>query len=182
MAWERVASRLFGPLMSGTPSSNDPNVRPYRPSDLERCVELVDGMMKGVDWAMVWSPQELAVQLGGPSFTTLVYERDGKVQGLINSHTFPLQGRELIRTAFIDLWAHDDLNFAERTRLVGAFCAHLRAQGVHGVIAARSATMPTGALLANLFLPGAQHFKIGVFPTKLAPELVPPKTWSFEIT
>jgi hypothetical protein len=30
--------------------------------------------------------------------------------------------------------------------------------------------MPTGALVANLFLPGAQHFKIGIFPTKLAPD------------
>ncbi len=182
MAWERIASRMFGPIVRGTPGRPDPNVRPYRPSDLDRCAELVEGMSHDIDWAMRWSPQELAVQLGGPSYTTLVHERDGKVQGLISCHSFPLQGREQIRCAFLDLWAHDELNFAERARLVGTLCDHLRARGIHGVIAARSSTMPTGALVANLFLPGAQHFKIGVFPTKLAPDLAPPKSWSFEIT
>ena len=32
---------------------------------------------------MRWSPEELSAQLGGPSYTTLVHERDGKVQGLM---------------------------------------------------------------------------------------------------
>jgi Acetyltransferase (GNAT) domain len=182
MAWERIASRMFGPIVRGTPNAIDPNVRDYRPSDLDRCAELIEDMTRTVDWAMRWSREELALQLGGPSFTTLVYERDGKVQGLISCHSFPLQGRERIRCAFLDLWAHDELNFAERARLVGALCTRLRTQGIDGVVAARSSTMPTGALVANLFLPGAQHFKIGVFPTKLAPNLTPPRSWSFEIT
>jgi hypothetical protein len=58
----------------------------------------------------------------------------------------------------------------------------LRDTGIDAVIAARSSLMPTGALVANLFVPGAQHFRIGIFPTKLTPDLPPPKTWSFEIT
>jgi hypothetical protein len=182
MAWERIASRVFGPIVRGTPNAIDPNVRAYRPSDLDRCAELIDGMNKNVDWAMRWSREELAAQLGGPSYTTLVYERDGTVQGVVSCHSFPLQGRELIRCAFLDVWAHGDLNFAERTRFIGTWCEKLRTMGTDGVVAARSSTMPTGALVANLFLPGAQHFKIGVFPTKLAPDLEPPKSWSFEIT
>jgi hypothetical protein len=165
-----------------TLTRHDPNVRPYRASDLERCAELIERMSANVEWAMQWSHQELKAQLESPSFTTLVYEVDGKVQGLVNYHSFPLQGRELIRCAFIDLWAHDELNFAERVRLIGHLCARLREQGIHGVVAARSSTTPTSALVANLFVPGAQHFRIGIFPTKLTPELTPPKTWSFEIT
>ena len=51
------------------------------------------------------------------------------MQGLVNCHSFPLQGREIIRCGFLDLWAHDDLNFAERARLVGISCRHLRDNG-----------------------------------------------------
>jgi hypothetical protein len=182
MAWERISSRMFGPVVRLTPASVDPNVRAYRPSDLDRCAELIERGSADIDWAMQWSRDELVAQLGGPAYTTLLYERQGTVQGMVNCHSFPLQGRELIRCAFIDLWAHEDMNFAERTRFVGHLCTHLRRQGIHGVIAPRSAAMPTGALLANLFLPAAQHFRIGIFPTKLTPELTPPKTWSFEIT
>jgi hypothetical protein len=65
---------------------------------------------------------------------------------------------------------------------VGYLCKHLGDIGVHGVIAPRSATMPSAALIANLFLPGAQHFRIGVFPTKQASSFMPPMSWSFEIT
>jgi hypothetical protein len=181
-AWERVASRTIGPVLRLTLSGNDPNVRRYRSSDLERCAEMIERMSANVDWAMRWSPRELQAQLESRSFTTLVYERDDKVQGLVNYHSFPLRGRELIRCAFVDLWAHDDMNFAERVRLIGHLCARLRREGNHGVVVARSATTPTSALVANLFVPGAQHFRIGIFPTKLTPDLAPPRTWSFEIT
>jgi hypothetical protein len=182
VAWERIASRITGPLLRMIPNARDPNIRPYRPSDLDRCAEMIASMSKDLDWAMHWERDELATQLGSASFTTFVYERDGTVQGLANYHSFLLQGREVIRTGFLDLWAHDDLNFAERARLIGHVCRHLRETGVHALVAARSSTMPTGALLANLFVPGAQHFRIGVFPTKLMSDFVAPKTWSFEIT
>lgn len=182
VTWERVASRVVGPLMSLVPNARDPNIRPYRPSDLDRCLEMIEKVSRHLDWAMDWERAELGEQLGGDEFTTFVYERDGKVQGLVNFHSFPLHGREIIRSAFLDLWAHDDLNFAERTRLVGHMCRHLRDTGVHAVVATRSASMPTGALVANLFVIGAQRFRMGVFPTKLTPNLPPPKTWSIEIT
>ena len=182
MAWERIASRVTGPLVRLVPNAPDPNIRRYSAADLDRCAEMIELMSRRLDWAMQWSREELAAQFGDPAYTTFVYERDGTVQGMVNCHSFPLHGREVIRAGFIDLWAHGDLNFAERSRLVGHLCRHLRDTGVDAVIAARSSSMPTGALVANLFVPGAQHFRIGIFPTKLTPDLPPPKTWSFEIT
>jgi hypothetical protein len=182
MAWERVASRAFGPILRLSPTVFDPNIRSYRASDLARCSEIVERMSRGLDWAMEWPPDQLAGQLGGPESTTLVYERDGIVQGLVSSHGLPLLGRKMMRCAFIDLWAHDDLNAVERLRLVAHLCRQLRTTGTDAVIAPRSATMPTGALLANLFLPAAQHFRIGIFQTRRTPDLAPPKSWSFEIT
>jgi Acetyltransferase (GNAT) domain len=61
--WERVTSRAVGPLLRLIPRSYDPHVRPYRPSDLERCFELVEKTLSGVDWAMRWSIDQLAAQL-----------------------------------------------------------------------------------------------------------------------
>ena len=180
-AWERIGSRISGPLLRLVPNSPDPNIRLYRPSDLDRCAEMVASMSGQLDWAMHWKRDELVAQLGSNMFTTLIYERDGNVQGMVNCRSFLLQGREVIRGGFLELWAHDDLNFAERARLIGHLCRHLREMGFHALVAPRSSTMPTGALVANLFVPAAQHFRIGVFPTKLMPNLAAPKTWSFEI-
>ena len=39
----------------------------------------------------------------GSSSTSLVYERDGTVQALVNVHSFTMQGREPIRCAIIDV-------------------------------------------------------------------------------
>jgi hypothetical protein len=68
-----------------------------------------------------------------------------------------------------------------RVRFISHLCRHLSSLGVDGVIAARSATMPSSALMANLFLPSAQDFWVGVFPTKRTPPLAPPRSWSFEV-
>ena len=182
MAWERIASRISGPLLRLVPNRPDPNIRPYRTSDLDRCAEMIEIQSRHLDWAMEWERDELEYQLGGRTFTTFVYERDGKVQGMVNSHSFPLHGREIIRAGFLDIWAHDDLNFAERARLIGHLLRYLRETDVHALVVARSSSVPYDALIANFFVPGAQHFRIGIFPTKLAPDLPAPKTWSFEIT
>jgi len=181
-AWERLASRVCGPLLRFTPHAYDPRVRAYRKSDLERCAQMLDRYSAGFDWAMVWQPQQLASQLENPAYQTLVFERDGKVCGMVNYHCFSLQGREAIRAALVDLWADDGLTGAERVRLLSHLCFDLRERDVHAVVAPRSAMMPTAAFLANLFMPAPQNFRIGVFLTPRTIPLAPPKTWSLEIT
>src|SRR5712691_4568329 len=181
-AWERVASRAFGPLLRFTPHGYDPHVRPYRAGDLERCAQMLDEAAVGFDWAMVWQPKQLSSQLENPAYQTLVFERDGRVEGMVNYHCFSLHGRETVRAALVDLWADDDLTGAQRVRLLSHLCTDLRARGVHAVAAPRSAMMPSAAFVANLFLPASQHFVIGAFLTPRTVPLSPPKTWSLEIT
>jgi hypothetical protein len=53
---------------------------------------------------------------------------------------------------------------------------------VHLVIAPHCAMMPTAAFLANLFLPGSEHFHVGAFLTRHTTSLSPPKTWSLLMT
>ncbi len=100
---------------------------------------------------------------------------------MVSYHCLVLEGREAVRTALIDLWA-DDLTAAERVRLVSHLCSELRERGVHLVIAPHCAMMPTAAFLANLFLPGFEHFHVGAFFTQRVVSLSPPKTWSMVVT
>ena len=181
-AWERIASRALGPLLRFTPYGYDKNVRRYRAADLERCTQMVEKTSASLDWAMSWKSEQLSAQLENPEYTTFILERDGKIKGMVNSHCFSLQGRELIRAAMIDLWTGDEMTGGERVRLLSHLCTYLREHGVHGVVATRSAAMPAGAFLTNLFVPAAQKFRIGVFPTQRTISFTPPKTWNLEIT
>jgi hypothetical protein len=181
-AWERAASKAFGPLLRMTPYSHDPHVRPYRAADVERCVQVLAKHSARFDWAQAWSPEELSYHLGNPETKTYVFERDGSVCGLVSYNCSSLQGREPIRAALINLWADDDLTGMERIRLLGHLCARLREDDVHAVVAVRSSMIPTAALVANVFVPASQQFRIGIFSTRHAALPSPPKSWSLEIT
>jgi hypothetical protein len=181
-AWERLASRALGPLLRLTPHRYDSRVRPYRAADLERCVQILEKASSDFDWALVWPPEQFSYLLENPTSGTLVFERDGYVQGLVHYHLLLLQGREPVQAAMIDLWADDNLTGAQRVRFVSHLCQHLRERDVHLVAAPRSAMQPTAALVANLFIPMPEHFHIGVFLTRGRVAPAPPKTWSMVLT
>lgn len=178
--WERTVTRALGPLLRAT-HGYDKNVRRYCSTDLEQCAQLVEKTSAGLDWAMFWKRAQLEAQLTNPEYTTFVLERDGQIRGMVNSHCLSVQGRQLVRAATIDLWT-DDMTSGERIRLLSHLCTHLREHDVHAVIAARSAVTPGTAFLANLFLPAANNFRIGVFPTQRAVPFTPPRTWNLEVT
>jgi hypothetical protein len=181
-ARERLASRALGPLLRLTPHRWDSHVRPYRTGDLERCAQLLDEAAAGLDWALAWTPEQLSYYLANPASGTLVFERDGSVQGMVNYHCLTLEGRQPIRTALIDLWAEGDLTAGQRVRLLGHLCNDLRERGVHLVVALRGAMMPTAAFVANLFLPASEHFRICAIFTRHRISLSVPKTWSLVMT
>lgn len=181
-AWERQASRALAPLMRFIPYRHDSHVRSYRTADLERCTQILNKASAGLDWALSWSPEDLSRLVENPESGTLVFERDGHIHGMVNYLMLSLQGREPIRAALIDVWADDGLSNGERVRLLGHLCHYLRERDVHGVIAARSSMMPAAALMANLFVPATDHFRIGVhlMGGGEIPQ-TPPRTWSLLI-
>jgi hypothetical protein len=176
--WERLASRALGPVLRLIPYRSDPHVRPYRAGDLERCVQLLDKASTGLDWTLLWPPEQLSHQLANPTSGTLVFERDGRVQALAHYHILAMQGRDLVRAALLDLWADDDLTAAQRVRFVSHLCQHLRDGDVHLVAAPRYAMLPTAAFLANMFIPMPEHFHVGVFLARGGVVPAPPKSWS----
>jgi hypothetical protein len=116
--------------------------------------------------------------LEGPVCETLVFERNGRVQGLVNYNCFFMQGRERVLAAMIALWADDGLTGMQRVRFLGHTCNHLRARGVHLVVAQRSAMMPAAVFLANLFLPIPGLGRLAALWTGATMPLPLPKTWS----
>jgi hypothetical protein len=176
--WERMTGRVLGPLLALIPYRHDPNVRPYHAADLERCVQILAKASSDFDWALVWPPEQLTRQLEGPACGTLVFERDGCVQGMVNYHCLSMQGRERVLAAVITLWADDGLTGAQRVRLLGHVCNHLRESGVHLVVAQRSAMMPATAFMGNLFVPIPAPWHLVAIWTGAAMPLALPKTWS----
>ncbi|MFL6798583.1 MAG: hypothetical protein ACJ8F3_14325 [Xanthobacteraceae bacterium] len=179
--WERMTARLLGPLLSLTPHGNDPHVRPYRATDLESCVQLLETTSAGCDWALLWTPEQLSRRLAGGLGETLLFERDGRVCGMVNFHYMPMQARQRVLTAALTLWADDRLSGSERTRFLSHLCYYLRGRGVHIVSAPRCAMMPASAFVANLFLPVPGPWDLGALWTRPAVPLPPPKSWSLLI-
>jgi hypothetical protein len=66
----------------------------------------------------------------------------------------------------------------QRVRFLGHTCNHLRARGVHLVVAQRSAMMPAAVFLANLFLPIPGLGRLAALWTGATMPLPLPKTWS----
>jgi hypothetical protein len=175
--WERLTGRALQPLLPLTPFGSDRHVRAYRPADLEQCARLLDKTSARFDWAMLWTRAQLSRQLEYPAGGTWVYERDGSVQAMVNYHCAAMHGRERILGAVIALWADDGLAGMQRARLLGHVCNHLRQNGVHLVVAQRSAMMPASAFVANLFAPIPAPWYLGAVLTPAATPLTLPKTW-----
>ncbi len=175
--WERLTGRALHPLLPLTPFGPDPNVRPYRPADLEQCAQILGRASDSFDWAMLLTPTQLTRQLECPAGGTWIFERDGSVQGMVNYYCAAMHGRERILAAVIALWADDGLAGVQRARLLGHVCDHLRQKGVHLVVAQRSAMMPASAFVANLFAPIPAPWHLGAMLTPNATPLTVPKTW-----
>ena len=180
--WERVAGRTLGHVLRFTPPASDMHVRACGRGDLERCAEMLANASANFDWAMVWSPKQLASELEDPACETLVFEHEGDVRGVVRYRRFLTYGRAPVHTAAMDLWADDGLTGPQRVRLLSRVCNHLRARDVHILLAVKCAMMPASAFVANLFLPPLAQLHVAALSTRPGLEPAPPKTWSLVLS
>jgi hypothetical protein len=176
--WERALAQTMGPVLAPVPWARGSPLRPYRADDLDRCAQLLARASAPLEWAVEWPAPRLARQLEGPVARTLVYERDGRVQALLNYHHMQLQGNVEMKFAMIDLCALPDVSPVTAARVFGGACAQMRDEGVDVVVCQRSALFPTAALIANGFipLPGGDQL-VALFPQPDVP-LESPRTWN----
>jgi hypothetical protein len=174
--WERLGMRAVAPWLQFTPLRPGSHVRSYCAEDFSACAQLLEKASASLDWAVTWPPVHLASQLDHAASRTLVFDRGGSVQGMVNYHCLTMEGRVPVRAGLIDLWADEGLSSVERARLLAGVCDDLRRQGIHMVVAMRSAMMPAAAFAANLFVPFASRdYFIAMF--QRGRDLPVPKAW-----
>lgn len=162
--WERIAARTFG-IFARTGARRDESVRPFNRDDLGACAELVVKTSEKAACAIEWSHSELAAQLEGHPCRSLVLDHKGRASALVNYHECSVHGREPLRAALIDIYADGDLARLSSARFLGQACADMRERGFDLVLALRSATTPTAAFVANLFMPYPAEARLAaIFP------------------
>jgi len=141
--WEIAAVKVLGgdrppkPVRRGSGGAwpSNPNVREYRETDLDDCLALFNAYGGTVQLARAWEREELGWELAFPDVSrTLVWEKDGRVQGAINFILHDHLGRTRERWAWINHVSYDALSFRERSAFVQALLEFVRALDGIGVI------------------------------------------------
>lgn len=152
-AWERAAIKVLGGHRLPK-SGSSLKLRYYRPEDLDVCLELLNQYQERVRLARVWDRDELAWELDFPDVSrTLVYEKKGKVEGLISFLYHHHLGKTQERWAWINHLAYPNLTPRERLAFINAFLLHLKEAGCVGALEWTKKYYPTKPLYRAHFFP-----------------------------
>jgi len=151
--WERAAIRAIGAHKEPKATPSLP-VREYRPGDLDGCLELLNGYQDQVPLSLVWDREELGLELACPDVSqTLVVEKEGKVEGLINFIYHDHLGRSRERWAWMNHVAYPRLSPRERHAFIQAFLAYIRDRGCVGAVEWIRKYYPMESLYRARFFP-----------------------------
>ena len=155
--WEKAAIRIIGAERKPKKRDDVP-MREYRPEDLPRCLDLLNRYADKIRLALVWNKEELAVELDYPDVSqTVVYEKNGKVEGLINFIYHDHLGNTKERWAWINHVAYHALSNRERRHFVGAFLCYIQDAGCLGAVEWVRKYYPMEPLYRNRFFPYFRH-------------------------
>jgi hypothetical protein len=133
-AYEKAAIVLLGSHRKPKPARGFA-LREYRPADLAACHALLDRYKDSTDLALAWDKEDLAVELDWPDVSrTLVWEKDGRVQAMINYILHDHLGKTVERWAWINHVAFPDLRPAERANFIRAYLAAIKEAGCIGTL------------------------------------------------
>lgn len=151
--YERAALRLIGADRPPRRKNLLP-LREYRPGDLDGCMSLLNGYKDRLRLALVWDREDLGLELFCPDVArTLVYEKDGRIAGLVNFLLHDHLGRTTERWAWINHLAFPGLSPAERRAFIRTYLVMMKDEGFIGTIEWKRRNYPTGALYRNRFFP-----------------------------
>lgn len=151
--WERMALRIIGAQRAPKRRESVP-IREYRAEDLDRCLILLNQYAEKIRLALVWDREDLGIELAYPDVSqTVMYERDGKVEGLINFIYHDHLGKTKERWAWINHVAYPALSSRERRRFVEAFLCYIQDAGCLGVVEWTRKYYPMEPLYRNRFFP-----------------------------
>lgn len=151
--WEQAAIRIIGAQKPPKKRDSVP-MREYRADDLDRCLSLLNQYANKIRLALVWDREELGIELDYPDVSrTLVYEKNGKVEGLINFIFHDHLGHTRERWAWINHVAYPALTSRERRQFVEAFLCYIRDCGCLGAVEWIRKYYPMEPLYRSRFFP-----------------------------
>ena len=152
-SYEKAAIRLLG---AHRPPKKAPQVvlRDYRAADLEACHALLDRYQDSVRLALAWEKKDLAIELDTPEVArTFVWEKDGRIQALINFVQHDQLGKSVERYAWINHVAFPDLSPHDRTAFLRAYLDRIRKEGFIATIDFGKRGWPAGPFYRAGFIP-----------------------------
>lgn len=151
--WEKAAIRIIGAQKAPKKRDSVP-IREYRVGDLDRCLTLLNQYACKVRLALVWDREELGIELDYPDVSqTLVYEKEGRVEGLINFIYHDHLAKTQERWAWINHVAYPALSNRERRQFVEAFLCYIQDAGCLGAVEWARKYYPMSPLYRNRFFP-----------------------------
>ena len=151
--YEKAAIRLLG---AGRPPKAAPGVvlRDYRASDLDACHALLDRYKDTTRLALAWDEPSLALELECPDVArTLVWEKDGRVQAMINFISQDQLGKTVERYAWINHVAYPDLSPSEQAAFLRAYLLRVREDGFVATVDFGKRGWPAGPFYRARFIP-----------------------------
>jgi len=151
--WERAGVKLIGGHRQPKAKSCV-SLREYRSEDLDMCLALLNQYKDRIKLALVWDRDELAWELDYPGVSqTLVYEKEGKVEGLINFIYHEHLGKTKERWAWINHVAYPGLSSRERFGFVQAFLRYIKEADCVGAIEWTRKYYPMNPFFRSRFFP-----------------------------
>lgn len=136
-------------------------VRLYEPEDLKACQDLLNeyGRNPAIKLCRTWPDvSELAKQLHyGNHVRTLVFERDGRIMGLINYYTLTLRGIGNIKAVTMENIHISKLSSNEQDMLFSAFLRKIKEEGCAAVISLNFSYYPKAVLKRFHFISYPRH-------------------------
>lgn len=151
--WERLALKIIKADKAPKPKS-DLSLREYRKADLDGCLELLNRYTNHVRLARIWQRDELDWELDHPDVSkTLVLERDGKTEGMINFIYHEHLGKTTERWAWINHVAFPELTSPERADFMRNFLCYIKGNNCIGAIEWTKKYYPMTPLYSARFFP-----------------------------
>lgn len=151
--YERAAIRLLGAHRPPKPAP-EVELRDYRPSDLDACQALLESYKDTVKLALAWDKADLALELDCPGVAeTLVWERAGRIEAMINYIGHDQLGKTVERYAWINHVAFPGLAPAERAAFLRAYLGRIRDRGYVATVDFNKRGWPAGPFYRAGFIP-----------------------------
>lgn len=167
--WEKAAIKIIGAHRQPKANS-DVSIREYRQEDLDMCLALLNQYQDRIRLARIWEQDELAWELEYPDVSkTLVYEKTGRVEGMINFIYHDHLGKTKERWAWVNHVAYPGLSGRERFAFVRAFLCYIRDADCVGAIEWNKKYYPMRPFFRARFFP---YFRaVNMFSWTLNPDI-----------